>query len=107
MSSYSHKSVRDATGQSTQHTVEDHEPSETGGNNFRGFLPMAVPPACTHPVQRRSIPNMPLLLAASGQIRVIGAAAQACSNFRVEPTPGGYYFVTLCTVGLTREDLVS
>jgi hypothetical protein len=44
-------------------------------------------------------------LTPSGQIHVIGAAAHARSNFVVEPTPGEY-FVTLCTVGLTRKDLV-
>jgi hypothetical protein len=44
-------------------------------------------------------------LAPSGQIHVIGAAAHACSNFGVEPTLGEY-FVTLCTVGFTREGLV-
>jgi hypothetical protein len=45
-------------------------------------------------------------LTPSGQIHTIGVAAHASSNFGVEPTPGEY-FVTLCTMGLTREDHVS
>jgi hypothetical protein len=45
-------------------------------------------------------------IAPSGQIHVIGATAHARLSFGVEPTPGKY-FVTLCTVGLTREGLVS
>jgi hypothetical protein len=69
MSFYSRWSVYDATGQSTQHTVGAYEPFETGGKSVHNLSAIAVPPAYTHPFERHSIPNKPLLLAALRSIR--------------------------------------
>jgi hypothetical protein len=67
-SSYSHGSVRNATGQGIQHILGAHEPFQTGGKSVHNHSAIAIRPAYMHSVRRHYIPNMPLLLASPRSI---------------------------------------